>query len=100
VGIADGIVRCHEAGDKSTGRSRGWILMYPPSSNSGSSGGGSNERLKHMKRPKSKEELEGKRPTACVPLAGSGERICPVETIKLINDPWKVVVTEERNHRN
>lgn len=57
--------------------------MYPPSSNSGSSGGGSKERLKHTKKPRSKEELEGKRPTACVPLAGSGERIYPVETIKV-----------------
>ena len=86
--------------DNSTGRSRGWILMYPPSSNFGNNGGGSKEgRRKHTKKPMSKEELEGKRPAACVPLAGSGERICPVETIKVdyCSVGKYVVVTETIN---
>lgn len=63
--------------DKATGKSRGWILMYPPAENA------SEKKRRHRKEQMSEEELEGKRPAACVPLAGSGERICPVETIKI-----------------
>ena len=56
--------------DKLTGKSRGWILMNA-TKNKGST------------HPTKKEELEGKRPAACVPLAGTGECICPVEKIKI-----------------
>lgn len=59
--------------DKLTGKSRGWILMKATKTNRDS---------KHH-HPMSKEELEGKRPADCVPLAGSGEYICPVEKIKI-----------------
>jgi glutathione gamma-glutamylcysteinyltransferase len=60
--------------DKLTGKSRGWILMKATKKN-----------RHHGKQhhPMTKEELEGKRPAACVPLAGSGEYICPVEKIKI-----------------
>ena len=66
--------------DKATGKSRGWILMYPPSSNA-SNGGGKKKR--DSTKSRSIEELEGKRPAACVPLAGTGESICAVEKIKV-----------------
>ena len=66
--------------DKATGKSRGWILMYPPSSNA-SNGGGKKKR--DSTKSSSIEELEGKRPAACVPLAGTGESICAVEKIKV-----------------
>ncbi len=56
--------------DKLTGKSRGWILMNA-ATNKGST------------HPTKKEELEGKRSAACVPLAGTGECICPVEKIKI-----------------
>ena len=59
--------------DKATGKSRGWILMYPPRSNNKSKGG----------KRRTKEEYEGKRPAACVPLAGTGESICAMEKIKI-----------------
>ncbi|KAL3796488.1 hypothetical protein ACHAWO_011360 [Cyclotella atomus] len=56
--------------DTMTEKSRGWILMYPPP-------------IKKLNtRPMTVEEMEGKRPAACVPLAGSGESICPMEKIK------------------
>eukprot|EP00580_Thalassiosira_gravida_P014509 CAMPEP_0201682130 /NCGR_PEP_ID=MMETSP0494-20130426/51465_1 /ASSEMBLY_ACC=CAM_ASM_000839 /TAXON_ID=420259 /ORGANISM="Thalassiosira gravida, Strain GMp14c1" /LENGTH=499 /DNA_ID=CAMNT_0048165887 /DNA_START=70 /DNA_END=1566 /DNA_ORIENTATION=- len=67
--------------DESTGRSRGWILMYPPPPSQSLSS--KRHGKKTNDEPMSKEELEGKRPAACVPLAGSGERICPVEKIKV-----------------
>jgi hypothetical protein len=57
--------------DKLTGKSRGWILMNATNHKDGTH------------HPKRKEELEGKRPAACVPLAGTGEYICPVEKIKI-----------------
>ena len=51
--------------------------MYPPAENA------SGKKRMHRKEQTSEEELEGKWPAACVPLAGSGVRICPVETIKI-----------------
>ena len=57
--------------DKLTGKSRGWILMNATKHKDGTH------------HPTRKEELEGKRPAACVPLAGTGEYICPVEKIKI-----------------
>lgn len=57
--------------DKLTGLSRGWILMNATTKNM------------HGTHPMRKEEMEGKRPAACVPLAGTGEHICPVEKIKI-----------------
>lgn len=57
--------------DKLTGLSRGWILMNATTTN------------KRGTHPMRKEEMEGKRPAACVPLAGTGEHICPVEKIKI-----------------
>ena len=63
--------------DKATDKSRGWISMYPPAENA------SEKKRRHRKEQTSEEELEGKWPAACVPLAGSGVRICPVETIKI-----------------
>lgn len=96
--------------DKSTGKSRGWILMYPPPPSSsstfgsngdggcrGGGGGGENETTcrqesqhptrptatRQKKRVRSVEEREGRRPAACVPFASSGKLICPVERIKI-----------------
>ncbi|KAK1744127.1 phytochelatin synthase [Skeletonema marinoi] len=58
--------------DKATGQSRGWLLMYPPT------------KGKHgSKKSLTVEEIEGKRPAACVPLAGSGVSLCAVEKIKV-----------------
>lgn len=59
--------------DKATGQSRGWLLMYPPTN--GKHGG--------SKKSLTVEEIEGKRPAACVPLAGSGVPLCAVEKIKV-----------------
>ncbi|KAL7544983.1 hypothetical protein ACHAWF_008357 [Thalassiosira exigua] len=64
--------------DKATGKPRGWILMYPPLTPDRSGRKG-----KDLAKPRSKEELEGKRPATCVPLAGSGVLLCPVEKIKV-----------------
>mmetsp|Transcript_11450 Transcript_11450/g.18834 ORF Transcript_11450/g.18834 Transcript_11450/m.18834 type:complete len:439 (+) Transcript_11450:107-1423(+) len=65
--------------DKATGQSRGWLLMYPPTKGTHGS-----------KKSLTVDEIEGKRPAACVPLAGSGVSLCAVEKIKLdycsIND--------------
>lgn len=65
--------------DKATGQSRGWLLMYPPTK-------GKSGSKKHL----TVEEIEGKRPADCVPLAGSGVSLCAVEKIKVdycsIND--------------
>jgi glutathione gamma-glutamylcysteinyltransferase len=58
--------------DAMTEKSRGWILMYPP-------------HAVHKGNAKAKTvgEQEGKRPAACVPMAGSGTPLCPVEKIKV-----------------
>jgi hypothetical protein len=64
--------------DKATGKSRGWILMCPPSSNANNGGG---KKKRDSTKFRSIEELEGKRPG--VPLAGTGESICAVEKIKV-----------------
>lgn len=57
--------------DSMTEKSRGWILMYPPITK------------RHDKsRPTTVEEKEGKRLAAFVPLAGSGQSICPMEKFK------------------
>ena len=58
--------------DKATGRSRGWLLVYPPTKGKHSS-----------QKSKTVEEIESKRPAACVPLAGSGAPLCAVEKIKV-----------------
>jgi len=58
--------------DMATDKSRGWILMYPPSSNN-------SRKYKSM----SKGEIEGQRPASSVPLAGSGQSICAMEQIKI-----------------
>lgn len=63
--------------DTVTGKSRGWILMYPPPAAKAS------DDMKIIKQKKT-EELEGKRPAVCVPLAGTGDFICPVEKIKVL----------------
>ena len=60
--------------DDATGKSRGWMVMYPP-------GGSSRSRRKDSEM--SKEQYEGKRPAEGVPLSGTGERLCPVERIKI-----------------
>ncbi|KAL3762407.1 hypothetical protein ACHAW5_010701 [Stephanodiscus triporus] len=62
--------------DTVTEKSRGWILMFPPAK-------ASKGKRRGTEKPISTEELEGKRPAACVPLAGTGELICPVERIKI-----------------
>ena len=62
--------------DTVTGKSRGWILMFPPVK-------ASEGKRRSAEKPISREELEGKRPAACVPLAGTGERICAVERLKI-----------------
>lgn len=60
--------------DKATSKSRGWLLMYPPPT----------KRKSHdSKKPLTVEEMEGKRPADCVPLAASGIPICAVEQIKV-----------------
>jgi len=58
--------------DKATGQSRGWLLMYPPINGKNGS-----------KKSLTIEEIEGKRPAECVPLAGSGVPLCAVEKIKV-----------------
>lgn len=58
--------------DLATQKSRGWVLMSPPARN-----------RKIDERSMTNEEREGKRPAECVPLAGSGMSICPVEKIKV-----------------
>lgn len=58
--------------DSMTEKSRGWILMYPPRTNQ--------NRVKQTTL--SVEEKEGKRLAACVPTAGSGVSICPMEDMK------------------
>ena len=58
--------------DMATDKSRGWILMYPPSSNN-------SKKNKSM----SEGEIEGQRPASSVPLAGSGQSICAMERIKI-----------------
>ncbi|KAL9190952.1 hypothetical protein ACHAXT_000658 [Thalassiosira profunda] len=63
--------------DKATGKSRGWILMYPPSNNARRDA--DPDTAKHW----TKEEMEGKRPAATVPESGSGTSLCPVEAIKI-----------------
>jgi glutathione gamma-glutamylcysteinyltransferase len=62
--------------DTVTGKSRGWILMYPPPAAKAS------DDMSKIKLKKT-EELEGKRPSSCVLLAGTGGFICPVEKIKV-----------------
>ena len=62
--------------DTVTGKSRGWILMYPPPAAKVS------DDMSKIKLKKT-EEVEGKRPASCVPLAGTGDFICPVEKIKV-----------------
>ena len=57
--------------DSMTDKSRGWILMYPPETNK-------EQKL----TSRSVEEMEGKRLAACVPSAGSGVPICPMESMK------------------
>jgi hypothetical protein len=61
--------------DTVTGKSRGWILMYPPPA-------AKSDDMSKIKLKKT-EEVEGKRPASCVPLAGTGDFICPVEKIKV-----------------
>lgn len=60
--------------DKATGQSRGWLLMYPPPTKG---------KYLDSKKPLTIEEMEGKRPADCVPLAASGIPICAVEQIKV-----------------
>jgi hypothetical protein len=62
--------------DTVTGKSRGWILIYPPPA------GKASDDMSKIKLKKT-EELEGKRLSSCVPLAGTGDFICPVEKIKV-----------------
>lgn len=69
--------------DSVTGKSRGWVLMFPPVKASEGKKRGTKEELEGTKESISREELEGKRPAACVPLAGTGEHICPLERIKV-----------------
>ena len=59
--------------DMATDKSRGWILMYPPSL--------SNNAKKN--KSISKGEIEGQRPASSVPVAGSGQSICAMEQIKI-----------------
>lgn len=59
--------------DKATGQSRGWLLMYPPTT----------KGTRGPKKSLTLEEIEGKRPAACVPLASSGVSLCAVEKIKV-----------------
>ena len=61
--------------DDATGRSRGWMIMYPPTDSS--------RRRRRKDGEVSKEEYEGKRPAEGVPLSGTGESLCPVERIKV-----------------
>ena len=65
--------------DNVTNKSRGWILMYPPLNDTISRYG----KRERNNMPMSKEEHEGKRPAACVQLAGSGKSVCPMEKIKI-----------------
>ena len=58
--------------DKATGQPRGWLLMYPPT-----------KRKRGPNRSFTVEEIEGKRPAACVPLAGSQDPLCAMEKIKV-----------------
>lgn len=60
--------------DDATGRSRGWMIMYPPDGS---------RRSRRKDGELSKEEYEGKRPAEGVPLSGTGQRLCPVESIKI-----------------
>mmetsp|Transcript_5015 Transcript_5015/g.10317 ORF Transcript_5015/g.10317 Transcript_5015/m.10317 type:complete len:630 (+) Transcript_5015:68-1957(+) len=63
--------------DSATGRSRGWVLMFPPTEKCGVSKNSGNHQARSI------EAREGKRPAVCVPLTGSGIPICPVEGIKV-----------------
>jgi len=82
-----GVTELYEAmmpADTVSGLSRGWMLMYPPEKKE------DNDNSHHKKkRGRNKEEMEGKRPAACVPLAGTGGRICAVERIKVEYCPVK-----------
>ncbi len=60
--------------DNATGQSRGWLLMYPPTTKGTTHG---------PKKSLTLKEIEGERPAACVPLAGSGASLCAVEKIKV-----------------
>ena len=57
--------------DAMTDKSRGWILMYPPDIN-----------RRQKSKTRTVEEMEGKRLAGCVPLAGSGMPLCPMENMK------------------
>lgn len=63
--------------DKATGQSRGWLLMYPPTTK------GKYHHHDGAKKSWTVDEIEGRRPAACVPLAGSGVPLCAVEQMKV-----------------